>query len=71
MNKNFKDLKFKKEVDKQLRAVFSNGLRQGTKAICGVVLEEINSEGKTAEQKLEVLKTFCEKSLGLSATTEG
>lgn len=71
MNKNFNDKKFKKEVDKQLRIVFSNGMSQGTKAICGVVLEEINSTEKTAEEKLQVLKVFCEKSLGLNAEVKG
>lgn len=71
MNKNFNDKKFKKEVDKQLRNVFTNGMSQGTKTICGVVLEEINSTDKTAEEKLQILKVFCEKSLGLKAEVEG
>lgn len=65
MKKKLDEKLFKKEVDKQLRIVFANGMSQGTKAICGVVLEEINSTGKTAEEKLQVLKTFCEKSLAI------
>lgn len=71
MTKNFNDKKLKEEVDKQLRIVFANGMSQGTKAICGVVLEEINSTGKTAEEKLQVLKVFCEKSLGLNTEVKG
>ena len=46
-------------------------MSQGAKAICGVVLEEINSTDKTAEEKLQILKVFCEKSLGLKAEVEG
>lgn len=70
MTKNDNDTQLKRAVEKQLRNVFSNGMSQGTKAICGVVLEEINSSGKTAEEKLQVLKVFCEKSLGLMTQGE-
>lgn len=61
------DIKLKKEIEDKLREVFTNGLSQGTKAICGVVLEEINSVGKTDEEKLKTLKLFCEKSLALKS----
>lgn len=65
MIKSLTDKRLKNEVERQLRAVFSNGMSQGTKAICGIVLEEINSTDRTAEEKLHILKDFCEKSLKL------
>ena len=69
MNKEFSNNDstpiFETAVKEQLRKVFADGLKQGTKAICGVVLEEIKLD-KPAEEKIKTLKEFCEKSLGLS-----
>ena len=65
MSNILNDTEFKNEVEKQLMAVFSDGMKQGTKAICGVVLDEINSEKKTPTERLRALKDFCERSLNL------
>lgn len=69
MDDVFKDKKLKTEIENQLRDVFTDGLKQGTKAICGIVLEEISTKDKSAEDKVETLRLFCEKSLGLKGGT--
>ena len=53
-------------VEKQLRRTFSDGLKQGSKAICGVILEEIASTNKTADEKIGIIQEFCKNSLGLA-----
>lgn len=52
-------------IEEKLQKVFTDGLKQGTKAVIGVVLEEITTEDKSAEEKLNTLKLFCERSLRL------
>ena len=66
MKDSLKDKKLKAAIETQLRRVFIDGLSQGTKAICGVVLEEIQDNTKSVEDRLSVIKVFCEKSLGLA-----
>lgn len=60
----------KNEITKHLQAVFTRGLKEGSKAICGVVLKEIGLPDKSAEDKLKTLKIFCEKSLDLKTKVE-
>ena len=47
---------FRNNLDKQFR----NGLAQGAYAVCKVVLDRANDEGKTIEERLQIIRAFCE-----------
>lgn len=65
MTKN-QEHKLQEEFEKQLQKQFTNGLLQGSKAICAVVLDKINNlENVSPEGIIQDLKIFCEQSLGL------
>lgn len=53
----------REEFNKGYKSVFQNGLLQGSKAVCKVVLDKANDERKTLEERIEDIKKFCRVSL--------
>lgn len=57
--------------EQQLRETFHNGiteahrngLLQGSKAMCKVILDMVNDAKKTPEEKIDDVRRFCEVSL--------
>jgi len=43
---------------------YSNGLLDGSVAMCGAILKKANNSDKTDSQKIEDIIAFCEISLG-------
>lgn len=62
----------KKQEEKQLRELFTNsfkdtfrnGLLQGSKAMCKVILDKANDTAKTPDERISDIVKFCEVSLG-------
>lgn len=52
-----------KSFEKKFREIHSAGLMQGCKAMCKCVLDKLNNENLSAEERLEDIKKFCEVSL--------
>ncbi len=65
-NKLDQDEKLKSTIHEHLQHQFTRGLLQGSKAMCGVILEKVNKyNGSNADAVYQDIKSFCEKSLGL------
>lgn len=62
MNKK-DEIKMKKAFDEGFKAVFQQGLLQGSKAICHVILEKAKGVDQTDEERLCEIIKFCEVSL--------
>lgn len=60
----------RKQISETLKQTFRNGLLQGTTAICAVILEKAKQEDKTAEERINDIKTFCETGLGAKKKQE-
>lgn len=62
----------KKQEEQQLRELFTNsfkdtfrnGLLQGSKAMCKVILDKANDTAKTSDERIADIVKFCEVSLG-------
>jgi len=65
------ETELKAYIEEQLRTHFTRGLSQGSKAICGVVLEKAKANSGSAEEKIADIVKFCEVSLGLSKRDNG
>lgn len=50
---------------KKFIEIHSAGLLQGSKAMCKCVLDKVNNENLSAEERLKDIKRFCEVSLSL------
>lgn len=66
MNKKDEEL-LRDTIQKSLKDTHSKGLLQGSKAMCGVILEKANDTTKTPEERIAEIKRFCEVSLGEKA----
>jgi len=65
-NKQNNDAKIEQALKEQLTRQFTRGLSQGSKAMCGVILEKVNKyNDSNADAVYQDIKSFCEKSLGL------
>ena len=53
------DALFTAAVRQQLQKTRTDALKQGVFAICKVVTDKANAEGKTAEEKLADIVNFC------------
>jgi len=53
------DNMFRKVVTGGLQKTHRDGISQGAYAMCKVVLDKAQKEGKTAEEKLEDIIAFC------------
>lgn len=62
--KNTEEEMLRDLLTNSLKETHRNGLLQGSKAICHVVLDKANDTSKTPEERLEDIKKFCEVSLG-------
>lgn len=55
---------FKDLFEKQLKQQFTNGLLSGSKAMCTVILDKVNNDSFTADERLEEIRKFCITGLG-------
>lgn len=60
MNKEMEDC-----LKKTAQMVRDSGLRAGSKAMCGVILEKATDRTKSDKQKLKDIVSFCKRSLGI------
>ena len=65
-NKLDQDEKLKETIKEHLQQQFTRGLLQGSKAMCGVIMEKAKKyNGSNADEVYQDIVSFCEKSLGL------
>lgn len=58
-DKEFQDT-LRQSFRDRLRQQLVNGLSQGMYAACQIILDRINNEEHSAEEKLEAIREFCE-----------
>ena len=64
IKKNKNDIE--KEMLDVLKQTHTNGLLQGSRAMCKVILDKANNKSKSSEERLEDIIKFCSISLGSS-----
>ena len=55
---------FEKELYQKLKNQYKEGMISGSKAICSVILDKVNNDKVTDEEKIKEIKLFCENRLG-------
>lgn len=57
------EAKLTEAIKEEMTVLRNNSIVTGMKSALGVVLNMCNNDKRTTEQKLEEIKSFCEKSL--------
>ena len=57
------EAKLTEAIKEEMASLRNNSIVTGMKSALGVVLNMCNNDKRTTEQKLEEIKSFCEKSL--------
>ena len=63
MNKKMEE-KLTAEFEKQFKKIHTEGLTQGSKAMCAVILAKATDESKTYEERITEIVRFCTISVG-------
>ena len=63
---DLKEKQLTQAIEKQLKRQLLIGMSQGSKAICGVIMDKLKKyDGSNAETVLDDIKQFCTRSLDL------
>lgn len=57
--------KLRDALEVTAKKIRDSGLRAGSKAICGVILDKAEDKTKTDSEKINDIIDFCERSLGI------